>query len=118
MALDKTQITTIQDGQTGAKVSADTKANFDLLVDEVNKKVDKDGSKVLSEKNFTAAYETKLKGIAEGANKYVLPAASSSAMGGVKQGAAVADAAADNVTQAEFNALLASLRAAGIIAES
>ena len=36
-------------------------------------KVDKDGSKVLSEKNFTAAYETKLKGIANNANNYVHP---------------------------------------------
>lgn len=36
-------------------------------------KVDKDGSKVLSEKNFTAAYETKLKGIADNANNYVHP---------------------------------------------
>lgn len=36
-------------------------------------KVDKDGSKVLSEKDFTAAYETKLKGIAENANNYTHP---------------------------------------------
>ena len=40
---------------------------------ELANKVDKDGSKVLSEKNFTAAYETKLKGIAEKANNYVHP---------------------------------------------
>lgn len=39
-------------------------------------KVDKDGSKVLSEKNFTAAYETKLKGIADNANNYVHPSTS------------------------------------------
>lgn len=116
-------------------------------------KVDKDGSKVLSEKNFTAAYETKLKGIADNANNYVHPstagnkhipsggssgqilrwsadgaatwgddnnttytAATSSALGLVKQGAAVEDAtsAEDIVTQ--FNALLASLRTAGVIA--
>lgn len=36
MAIDKSQITTIQDGQTGAKVAADTKANFDLIVDALN----------------------------------------------------------------------------------
>ena len=36
MAIQKSQITTIQDGQTGAKVSADTKANFDLIVDALN----------------------------------------------------------------------------------
>ena len=36
MAINKSQITTIQDGQTGAKVAADTKANFDLIVDALN----------------------------------------------------------------------------------
>lgn len=36
MAISKSQITTIQDGQTGAKVAADTKANFDLIVDALN----------------------------------------------------------------------------------
>lgn len=40
-----------------------------------------------------------------------------SALGGVKMAAAVADAAAAP-TQTEFNALLASLRAAGILASS
>ena len=39
-------------------------------------KVDKDGSKVLSDKNFTAEYETKLKGIAESANNYTHPTSS------------------------------------------
>lgn len=36
MAINKEQITTIQDGQTGAKVASDTKANFDLIVDALN----------------------------------------------------------------------------------
>lgn len=116
-------------------------------------KVDKDGSKVLSEKNFTAAYETKLKGIADNANNYVHPstagnkhipsggssgqilrwsadgtatwgadnnttytAATSSALGLVKQGAAVKDATSAEDIVAQFNALLASLRTAGVIA--
>lgn len=47
---------------------------------------------------------------------YTLPAATSSALGGVKQGAAVSDAAGDNPTAAEYNALLAALRTAGILA--
>lgn len=51
----------------------------------------------------------------EDAEPYVLPAATTEAIGGVKQAAAVADAA-DTPTQAEFNNLLASLRAAGILA--
>nr|DAR60052.1 MAG TPA: Head fiber protein [Caudoviricetes sp.] len=48
---------------------------------------------------------------------YTLPAATEEALGGVKQAAAVADAAAAP-TQEEFNALLTSLRAAGILASS
>ena len=46
---------------------------------------------------------------------YTLPAATTSALGGVKMAAAVADAAAAP-TMEEFNGLLASLRAAGILA--
>lgn len=46
---------------------------------------------------------------------YTLPAATTAALGGVKMAAAVADAAAAP-TQGEFNALLTSLRNAGILA--
>lgn len=121
--------------------------------EQLSNKVDKDGSKVLSEKNFTAAYETKLKGIADNANNYVHPttpgnnhipsggssgqilrwyangtatwgddnnttytAATSSVLGLVKQGAAVEDATSAEDIVAQFNALLASLRTAGVIA--
>lgn len=48
---------------------------------------------------------------------YTLPAATTSAFGGVKMAAAVSDAAAAP-TMEEFNSLLASLRAAGILAIS
>lgn len=48
---------------------------------------------------------------------YTLPAATTSALGGVKQATAVADVAAAP-TMEEFNALLAALRAAGILASS
>lgn len=44
-----------------------------------------------------------------------LIAATTSAIGAVKMAAAVADAAGDNATKAEFNALLTSLRNAGIL---
>ena len=47
---------------------------------------------------------------------YSLPTAAADVLGGVLQGAAVADAVSDPPTQAEFNALLTSLRDAGIIA--
>ena len=46
---------------------------------------------------------------------YTLPAANPTTLGGVKQAAAVADAAAAP-TKEEFNALLTSLRNAGILA--
>lgn len=48
---------------------------------------------------------------------YTLPAATTSAFGGVKMAAVVSDAAAAP-TMEEFNSLLASLRAAGILASS
>lgn len=48
---------------------------------------------------------------------YTLPAATTSALGGVRMAAAVEDAAAAP-TMEEFNGLLASLRAAGILASS
>lgn len=51
------------------------------------------------------------------APSYTLPAATTSALGGVKMAAAVADAGAAP-TMEEFNGLLASLRAAGILASS
>lgn len=46
-------------------------------------KVDKDGNKVLSDVNFTTAYETKLKGL----ENYTLPTASAETLGGIKVGA-------------------------------
>lgn len=121
--------------------------------EQLSNKVDKDGGKVLSEKNFTSAYETKLKGIADNANNYTHPsgsgnnhipaggssgqilvwssdgtakwgsdmnttytAATSDALGLVKQGAAVEDATSAEDIVAQFNALLASLRTSGAIA--
>ena len=49
--------------------------------------VQKDGTKVLSDNNYTTAEKTKLAGIDVGANKYVLPVASATVSGGVKIGA-------------------------------
>lgn len=120
---------------------------------QLENKVDKDGSKVLSDKNFTTAYETKLKNISDNANNYVHPttsgnkhipsggssgqilrwgsdgtavwgtdnnttysAATSSTLGLVKQGADITDATSADDIITQFNALLASLRTAGIIA--
>jgi hypothetical protein len=63
--------------------------------------------------------KVKLNGIAENANNYSLPAATSAAIGGVKQGAAVAAVAADADTATiagKVNELITSLKAAGVIA--
>lgn len=45
----------------------------------------------------------------------VLTAATKESIGAVKMAEAVSDAAGENVTKEEYNALLASLRAAGIL---
>lgn len=47
---------------------------------------------------------------------YTLPAANKTTLGGVKQAALVAEAAGENVTKAEFKALLDALKAAGQMA--
>lgn len=53
-----------------------------------------------------------------GGSAYVLPAATTGALGGVRMAAHVADAAGENVTAAEFNGLLDVLEAAGIVSAS
>lgn len=50
----------------------------------LNNKVDKAIGKDLSTNDFTAAYKSKLDGIAAGANKYSLPTATEGALGGIK----------------------------------
>lgn len=47
---------------------------------------------------------------------YTLPAANKTTLGGVKQAALVAEAAGENVTKAEFKALIDALKAAGQMA--
>lgn len=53
---------------------------------DLNSKVDKISGKGLSSNDYTNEEKTKLSGIEIGANKYVLPTASSSVLGGVKVG--------------------------------
>lgn len=63
--------------------------------------------------------KVKLNGIAENANNYSLPAATSVAIGGVKQGVTVAAVAADAdaaTIAGKVNELITSLKAAGVIA--
>ena len=54
--------------------------------------------------------------VRRGQAPYVLPEAAPAVPGGVRQGAAVADATNATTALAQLNALLASLRAAGVIA--
>lgn len=61
--------------------------------------------------------EAYIEGIPSGSS-YTLPAATATELGGVKQAAHVASAAGDNVTAAEFEALLDALEAAGVVAAS
>lgn len=59
-----------------------------------------------------------IKGDSGGGSSYELPAATTSTLGGVKMAAHVASAAGDTVTNAEFEALLDALEAAGIVASA
>lgn len=67
---------------------------------------------------LSAEDKKKLDGIAANANNYTLSAATKSALGGVKQAAVVAEASGEQVTKAEFKALLDALKAAGMMANS
>ena len=68
--------------------------------------------------DLLSAVMTKLDTVDESANNYELPEATDAAIGGVLQGVAVANAASATPTKAEFDALLASLRTAGVIASA
>lgn len=58
----------------------------DTLAGALNGKVDKVAGKGLSSNDFTDALLAKLNGIAEGANKYILPVAKAAVLGGVMIG--------------------------------
>lgn len=66
-------------------------------------KVDKVEGKELSSNDFTDAYKTKLDGIAAQANKYVLPTATASALGGVKIGSNITLAAGGTISITKAN---------------
>ena len=62
--------------------------------------------------------KSKLDGVANNANNYTLPAATTGALGGVKQVAHVADPIGDTPTKAEYIALRDALVTAGIMSAS
>lgn len=62
-------------------------ANFATTVStQLGNKVDKVSGKQLSTNDYTTAEKNKLAGITDGANKYVLPTATTSVLGGIKSG--------------------------------
>lgn len=98
-------------------VAYDIKAKQDIDGNDITTTyVKKNNGKQLSTEDFTTELKSKL----EGLKNYVLPAAGTS-IGGVKQGVAVSNATDTESTTAQnvatqLNALLDSLRNAGIIA--
>lgn len=70
-------------------------------------KVDKVSGKELSSNDFTDSYKSKLDGISIQANKYVLPAATASVLGGVKTGANITNTSGTiSLTKANVTAAL------------
>lgn len=77
---------TIPAGNVGAFTKEETTTTFLSKADAATTYVAITPGKVLSDNNFTTELLTKLNGIEEGANKYVLPQASSTVLGGVTVG--------------------------------
>lgn len=78
-------------------------------------KVDTVTGKGLSTNDYTDAEKTKLAGIAEGANAYTLPVATSSTLGGVKQGANVSIALDGTLSATDTTYAEATTSAAGLM---
>ena len=68
------------------KADGSVDSNTYLVASDIANKVDKVSGKGLSTNDYTTAEKTKLAGIAEKANNYTLPTASSSILGGIKVG--------------------------------
>lgn len=77
---------TIPAGNVGAFTKEETNTTFLSKADAKTTYVAITPGKDLSDNNFTTELLTKLNGIEEGANKYVLPQASSTVLGGVTVG--------------------------------
>lgn len=86
VAFDGTADITIPAGNVGAFTKEETSTTFLSKADAKTTYVAKVTGKDLSDNNFTTELLTKLNGIEEGANKYILPQASSTVLGGVTVG--------------------------------
>lgn len=94
------------------------KTNIAQLIDDLAQNYPAAGSSVFIDKTLTQdnqAADAKTVGTKLGEKIDKTTAATTQALGLVKQAAAVADAAAEQPTKAEFNALLNSLRNAGVL---
>lgn len=97
------------------------KTNIAQLLNDLAENYPSAGSSVSIDKSLSQegqAADAKTVGDKLGEKLDKNTAATKAALGLVKQAAAVSDAAGEQVTQAEFNALLAALRTAGILASS
>ena len=86
---------------------------YAALIAAIAGKVDKVEGKGLSTEDYTTAEKTKLAGIEAGANNYTLPAATTSALGGVKVGANLAIDSSTGVLSGDYSA--ATTSAAGLM---
>ena len=86
---------------------------YAALIAAIAGKVDKVEGKGLSTEDYTTAEKTKLAGIEANANNYTLPAATTSALGGVKVGANLAIDSSTGVLSGDYSA--ATTSAAGLM---
>lgn len=108
VSIDKTLT---QEGQ-----AADAKTVGDKLAEKLDKSAALTVDTTLAQAGKAADAQAVGTKLSEKADKTT--AATKEALGLVKQAAAVADAAGEQPTKAEFDALLAALRAAGVLAAS
>lgn len=90
------------------------------IANQIGAKADKTVVSTSANGLMSSTDKQKLDSIEENANNYILPAATDSVLGGVKQAAAVTDTVTDGTETATtvattLNSLLAALRTAGII---
>lgn len=98
-------------GDVNDKTNDDQSKDIEQLQKSVDNlkstKVDKVSGKELSSNDFTDSYKSKLDGISIQANKYVLPAATTSVLGGVKTGANITNTSGTiSLTKANVTAAL------------
>lgn len=98
-------------GDVNDKTNDDQSKDIEQLQKSVDNlkstKVDKVSGKELSSNDFTDSYKSKLDGIAAQANKYVLPTATASVLGGVKTGANITNTSGTiSLTKANVTAAL------------